>query len=164
MDKCSEKSKSNNIVLLTSTRARYTQSLFHPCHSNLLIRNETWKQAIERCFGGFTRCNCKLSDFYHNFKLAVLVKVTSFCIFHSVCTRRLFLAPQGADSTLTISVGGTAGIPQSLAAQLGYAGTNARCVAPAPLSSAPPTSNPSMPYVGVQRSLRMAVPSVLTTF
>jgi hypothetical protein len=39
---------------------------------------------------------------------------------------RLLLAPQGQDSTLAISVGGTPGIPQSLAAQLGYAGTNAR--------------------------------------
>ncbi len=41
---------------------------------------------------------------------------------------RLFLAPQGVDSTMTITVGGTTGIPLSLAAQLGYAGTNARCV------------------------------------
>jgi hypothetical protein len=39
---------------------------------------------------------------------------------------RLLLAPQGQDSTLAISVGGTTGMPLSLSAQLGYAGTNAR--------------------------------------
>jgi hypothetical protein len=52
---------------------------------------------------------------------------------------RLFMAPHGYDSTMTMTIGGTAGMPQSLAMQVGYEDTNAR---QAPQSQRQPHTQP----------------------